>query len=266
MTKSGKLPVLLAGAALSCLLLAGCSEETAVEVPGAGTVREREKLENGVEYGVTDLDYAVVLRVPGTVEELDLTELEEGRAGVYFLASALEEAEKLRAVTLGTSAAFDGELLERFRALPEFTYPEDCMTSDWVVTVEQAEAVNEVRRENGLPETAPDLELTRLSRRRTEELAEEWDVDRRPDGRGWPPFWTRRDTTMSSRPAIPPRRLRRNRWKVRAISPSSRRRTVVPPTSAMKRWGMPSTGWTRGSSLSISSSPSPPLLRGRAKR
>lgn len=176
------LKAILGGAALGCLLLLTACGGGKTEVPGVGTVQTRETLDSGVEYGVTEQNYAVVLQVPEDVEVLDLTELEQERAGVYVIASALEEADGLRSVTLGEHAAFDKQLLERFLALPEFTYPEDCMTGDWIVAVEQAAEVNALRRENGLPEVEPDLQLTRICRIRVDELAEQWDLSKRPNG------------------------------------------------------------------------------------
>ena len=164
------------------LTLAGCGERD--EVPGMGVLGKAEETDGGVQYAVTDLNYAVVTRVPDGMEVLDLTGLEEEYQGIYLRTEALEGVSGLKCVTLGPSAAFDAELLDRLLGLPEFTYPEECLTSDWIITVEQAREVNRLRAENESSTViTPDLELTMAARTRGSELSELWSDTERPNGK-----------------------------------------------------------------------------------
>ena len=125
---------------------------------------------------------AVLLAVPEGADSYEVPYAAEGVLVTGLDAAALDGADDLETLVLHEEMSFPPELLDALRALPGFSYPEDTLTADYVLTAEAAERINEQRAAAGVDgRIEPDMDLVRAARVRKDEQAESYSFQR-PDG------------------------------------------------------------------------------------
>lgn len=138
--------------------------------------------EAGALYALLDDGTAALLSIPAGVREYEVPLAVGNMKGVVYTidGSALDVAEDLVSLTLGSVQDFPVEMLDRLLALDNFSYPDESYTSDYVLTAKAASRINAAREEQGLYPIRPDRQTIEAARVRMRELGETYSFAR-PD-------------------------------------------------------------------------------------
>ena len=153
---------------------------------GAGSLRYLDVDDQGLVYGITDQEEAVLLSVPADVSEIVLPDEVLGYPVVWVESAALEDvdadAEGI-SIQLSDLAGFPYELLTRANWSVKET-EKSTFAFDWYLTCATAYLING-QREVGAPQILPDRAYTEAAALRAEELTENYNLSERPDGSEW---------------------------------------------------------------------------------
>ena len=141
----------------------------------------------GVLYALLDDGTAVLLSIPAGVREYEVEMVVGSGQGVIreIDGAALDEAEDLVSLTLGSLQGFPPEMLDQLLALDQFSYPDDTYTSDYILTAKAVNRINAEREEQGLDPIRPDRQMIEAARVRKRELGEKYSFDRPDISGGW---------------------------------------------------------------------------------
>ena len=106
----------------------------------------------GVLYALLDDGTAVLLSIPAGVRKYEVEMVVGSGQGVIreIDGAALDEAEDLVSLTLGSLQGFPPEMLDQLLALDQFSYPDDTYTSDYILTAKAVNRINAEREESGM--------------------------------------------------------------------------------------------------------------------
>ena len=153
---------------------------------GIGSLRFIDVDDDGVIYGVTSQEEALLLHVPAGLEEVVMPDEVLGSTVTWVSTEALEDAEEGVVIHLADEAGFPYEML--FDAEWDFLQEdgETIFSCNWYLSCAMAQLINlDDQREADAPEVLPRRELVQAACIRAQELSELYDVGTRPDGSEW---------------------------------------------------------------------------------
>jgi len=157
-----------------------CIVVDAGEDTGVGFLSYVDVTDDGVIYGVTDWDQAVVMDIPSNLSEVFLQDMVYDYPVTWIRPQALDHAQEGLYIYLGSQTGFPYEMYPR----ANWDYPDFGMFSQgWVFSCYICDAIN-ARRGATEPKIYPERAIVEAALVRSEELSRS-DSHTRPDGSKW---------------------------------------------------------------------------------
>lgn len=167
---------------------ANVREFTSGEDTGAGSLKMTYVTNDGVVYGVTTDDTAVVLDLPGGVSSIEIEDSLSDYPVVWLREDAAEGLDSSTQIYMGIDMGFPYELRNDFDwQFKDETGP-GSFNFNWYMSCYLCERINEMRYKNlsstDMAYIQPDMALLRATMERNAELMQAYGHDR-PDGSEW---------------------------------------------------------------------------------